>query len=140
MAEDSFKTTIIALVLFVLFSFLILTVTIDFGAEYGRDSEEIGDGSLSVVDFEESADSVESSAQTYRERFESGDVDDVDDPSGIFSVATDILDMITTPFKLLGQILSNILHVPAIVINVTLGLIVISGIIFGLWRVLRAGS
>lgn len=139
MAEDSFKNTIIALSLFVVFTFLILTVAIDFGSEYGRDANEIGDGSLNVVDFQSTANSVEGDAQNYRSRFEDGKVDDVDDASGIFSILTDMINMITTPFKLIGQILQNLLGVPAIVINVILGLLAI-GLILGIWRVLRAGS
>ena len=139
MAEDGFKQTIIALVLFVTFSWLILSVAIDFGAEYGRDANEIGDGSLDIVSFEASASEVEGSAQSYRSRFESGDVDDIDDASGIFSIATDIIGMITTPFTLISQIASNILGVPSLILNVILGLLAI-GLIFGIWRVLRAGS
>ena len=139
MAEDGFKSLVIALVLFVAFSWLILSVAIDFGAEYGRDAQEIGDGSLNIVSFEASASEVESSAQSYRSRFESGDVDDIDDASGIFSIATDIINMITTPFSLLSQILTNILGVPSLIINVFLGLLAIA-LIFGIWRVLRAGS
>jgi len=139
MAEDGFKQTIIALVLFVTFSWLILSVAIDFGAEYGRDANEIGDGSLDIVSFEASASEVEGDAQSYRTRFESGDVDDIDDASGIFSIATDLINMITTPFSLLSQILTNIFGVPSLVINVFLGLLAIA-LIFGIWRVLRAGS
>lgn len=139
MAEDSFKNTIIALVLFVAFTWLILTVAIDFGSEYGRDANEIGEGSLDIVSFQTSAEGVESSAQSYRSRFESGDVDDIDDASGIFSIATDIINMITTPFKLLAQILTNIFGIPSLIINVFLGLLAIA-LMLGIWRVLRAGS
>ena len=139
MAEDGLKQTIIALVLFVTFSWLILSVAIDFGAEYGRDANEIGDGSLDIVSFEASASEVEGDAQSYRTRFESGDVDDIDDASGIFSITTDLINMITTPFSLLSQILTNIFGVPSLVINVFLGLLAIA-LIFGIWRVLRAGS
>lgn len=139
MAEDSFKTTVTGLVLFVAFAWLILTVAIDFGAEYGRDAQEIGDGSLNIIEFQTTAEGVEGSAQSYRSRFESGEVDDIDDASGIFSIATDIINMITAPFKLLSQILVNIFHIPSLIINVFLGLMAI-GLIFGIWRLLRAGS
>ena len=66
MGEDSFKGTLTALVLFVAFTWLILTVAIDFGAEYGRDSQEIGDGSLDVSSYQTTATGNESSAQGYR--------------------------------------------------------------------------
>ena len=139
MGEDSFKTTLIALTLFVAFTWLILTVAVDFGAEYGRDAQEIGDGSLDVVSFQDSASTVEGDASTYRSRFESGKVDDIDDASGIFSVATDMISLITTPFTLLSSIMVNIFHVPSLIINVILGLLSIS-LILGIWRLLRAGS
>lgn len=139
MGADGFKNTIIGLVLFVAFTWLILTVAIDFGDEYGREANEIGDGSLDVVDFQTNAEGVEGSAQSYRSRFESGEVDDIDDASGIFSVATDIINMITTPFRLLSQIMSNILGVPTLIINVVLGLLSIS-LIFAIWSVLRKGD
>lgn len=139
MGEDSFKNILVALVLFVAFSWLILSVTVDFGDEYGRNAQEIGDGSLNIASFENSANSVESSAQGYRSRFESGEVDNIDDPSGIFSVATDMISMITTPFTLLSQILTNIFHIPSLIINIILGLLAI-GLILGIWRLLRAGS
>jgi hypothetical protein len=139
MAEDSFKNTLSALVLFVAFSWLILTVAVDFGAEYGRDANEIGEGSLDIASFQSSADAVEGNASGYRSRFESGEVDDIDDASGIFSIATDMISMITTPFKLLSQIMVNVFHIPSLIINVFLGLLAI-GLIFGIWRLLRAGS
>ena len=137
--EDSFKTILIGLVLFVAFSWLILSVAVDLGAEYGRDAQEIGDGSLSVVDFQSTASGVESEASSYRSRFESGDVDDIDDASGIFSVATDMINMIVMPFTLLSQIMVNIFHVPSLIINIFLGLLSIA-LILGIWRLLRAGS
>jgi len=139
MASDSFKSTIIALVLFVAFAWLILSVTIDFGAEYGRDAQEIGDGSLNIVDFQNTASEVEGSAQSYRARFESGEVDDIDDASGIFSIATDIINMITSPFRLISQILVNIFGIPALIINVFLGLLAIS-LILAIWSLLRKGD
>jgi len=139
MGEDSFKNTLSALVLFVAFSWLILTVAVDFGAEYGRDANEIGEGSLDIASFQSSANAVEGNASGYRSRFESGDVDDIDDASGIFSIATDMISMITTPFKLLSQIMVNVFHIPSLIINVVLGLLAI-GLIFGIWRLLRAGS
>ena len=139
MAEDQFKNTIIAMVLFVAFTILILTVAIDFGAEYGRDANEIGGGSLDIVDFQSTADDVEGNAQSYRSRFESGQVDNIDDASGIFSVATDMINMITAPFRLISQILINLLGIPRIMVNLILGLLSI-GLILGIWRVLRTGS
>ena len=136
---DNFKTTMFGLVLFVLFTSLILTVAIDFGEENNKSASEIGGGSLNLSIFEESALSIEGDAQAYRSRFEDGDVDDVDDPSGLFSVITDMISMITTPFSLLSQVLRNMLNIPTLVINVLLGLLALS-LILAIWSVLRKGD
>jgi len=139
MASDTFKGILTGLVLFVLFSSLILTVAIDFGAEHGKSASEIGGGALNLSIFEESASNVNDNAQSYRQRFESGEVDDVDDASGVFSIVTDMISMITTPFTLLSQVLSNILGVPTIFINVVLGLLAIA-LILAIWSLLKKGD
>ena len=139
MASDSFKNTLFGLVLFVLFSSLIITATISMSANYGRNSAEIGNGALDVNAFNEGIDDVSEKASNFRERFEGGDVDDIDDPSGVFSIVTDMITMITTPFTLLSQVLSNLLGVPSIFINVVLGLLGIT-LILGIWRLLRTGD
>jgi hypothetical protein len=139
MASDSFKGILTGLVLFVLFSSLILTVAVDFGADNGRSASEIGGGSFNLSVFENSANSIEGNASAYRTRFESGDVNDVDDASGIFSIVTDMINMITTPFRLLSQVLSNILGVPSIFINVILGLLAIA-LILAIWSLIKKGD
>ena len=139
MSEDSFKNTITALILFVAFAWLILSVTIDFGLEYGKDEQEIGGGALTLNDFRSSANSVEGNVSAFRTSFEQGSVDDVDDASGIFGTIKKFISLITTPFLLLGNILSQVLGVPELIINVFLGLLGI-GLILGIWRVIRAGS
>lgn len=139
MAQDTFKNTLFGLVLFVLFSSLLITATTSIALNYGRDSAEIGGGALEVEMFNEGIDDISEKASNYRERFEGGNVDDIDDPSGLFSIVTDMITMITTPFKLLAQVLSNLLGVPTIFINVVLGLLGIT-LILGIWRVLRTGD
>ena len=137
MAND-YKTLLFGLALFTLFSSLILTVAIDFGEEYNRSSSEIGGGSLNLSVFSDSATGIEGDAQGYRSRFEGGDVDDVDDPSGLFSVITDMVSMITTPFQLLSQVLVNLLNLPSLCINVVLGLLSIA-VFLAIWKIMRAG-
>jgi hypothetical protein len=138
MAGGKFHNTIKALLLFVAFSVLIITVAIDFGAEYGKNAEEIGGGALNLAEFQSTADTVEGNASAFRKSFEEGKVDDVDDASGIFSTAKKFINLITAPFKLLGILMTD-LGVPKSIINIILGLLSI-GLILGIWSVLRAGS
>lgn len=138
MASDTFKNTMIGLVLFVLFSSLILTAVISLGLEYGKSSSEIGGGSLNLSSFDNSISSVNESAEGFRERFSEGNIENVDNPTGIFSILTDMISLIFSPFQLLG-ILLNSLGVPTIVTNVVLGLLVIT-LILAIWRILRQGD
>lgn len=135
----SFKNTLFGLALFVLFSTLIISFAVDLGTEYGKSADDIGGGSLNLSLFEESAENVSDSSSGFRERFDKdGVIEDVDSPSGLKSIIDDMVTLITSPFKLLSQILSNILGVPTIFINVVLGLLSIA-LIFGVWRVLKIG-
>tara|TARA_Y100000310_G_C20492634_1_gene720003 strand:+ start:25 stop:444 length:420 start_codon:yes stop_codon:yes gene_type:complete len=139
MAEDGFKNLIYGLILFVVFTTLILTVAIDFGNEYGKSSNEIGNGSLSKIKFQDSAENVTDSTSAFRTRFESGGVDDIDDATGIFSILTDFVNLIVTPFALIGSIVENVFGVSSWIINTILGILGL-GLILGIWRVLRTGS
>jgi hypothetical protein len=137
--DDEFKTKMIGMVLFVLFSWLILSVAVDFGASYDKNADEIGNGSLSLSSFRTVADTIEGNTSAFKTSFEDGSVDDVDDASGIFGTLKKIGNLIVAPFTLLGQILLNIFHIPKTAINILLGILSI-GLMLGMWRVLRAGS
>ena len=139
MATDTFKTTLTGLILFVLFTSLILTVSIDFGNEYNKSAEEIGGGSFNLSVFQTTADTVEGNATNYRTRFESGEVSDIDNVKGFFSIITDMINLITAPFKLLSQVLSNVLNIPSIAINIILGILSIS-LIFAIWSLIKKGD
>jgi hypothetical protein len=139
MASDNLKGILFALVLFSLFSFLMIYGAVQLGANYGKSASEIGDGALNDTAFYESIEEVDSSADNYRARFEEGDTSDVDDARGIFTVATDMISLITAPFRLLATVLDNILKTPPIVTSIILGLVAIS-LILAIWRLIRIGD
>jgi len=124
--------------------FMVLTVTIVYqmGLNYDVSSDRLDPVTTGALDkdaYEVELGEVDEDASQYRERFESGDVDDVDDPSGIFTILGDLVGIITTPFKILSEIGTNVLHFPTILVNVLLAIINIA-IIFGIWSVIRKGS
>jgi uncharacterized protein YqhQ len=92
--------------------------------------------------FNSTTNTIQSSSENMREKFEkqsvwsslAGVV-----VSGIFDIAKTMVIMIITPFTLIGNILINVLHVPAIVTNVILGLIILS-VIFGIWSLIKVGN
>ncbi len=141
MASDTFKRLLFGLVLGVVFSSLILTVAIDFGEEYNKSASDIGGGSLNLSVFEESIEDIGETSEGYRERFEGGEANfvGVEDATGIFSVASDTVSLITTPFRLIAQVLENILGVPVIVINVILGLLSLA-ILLAIWSLIKKGD
>ena len=138
MASDTFKTLFFGLVLFVLFSSIIIAVAVNFGAEYDHSADEIGGGVLNLTLFEDSAKNVEGNASTQRSTFESGEMPDIDTPTGIWATLKGLVSMITTPFKLLGNVMNN-LGVPPIFTSVLLGLLSI-GLILAFWSILRKGD
>ena len=134
-----FKNKIFAFIIFGLFAWLILSVAVGFGAEYGRTSQEIGNGSLSTIAYEENIENINSTAESQRVSFESGDLPDVDTATGIFSTLTNMVEYITTSYKLIGEVLESLIGIPSEAINVIMGILSLS-IIFGIWRTIRIGD
>lgn len=139
MADSSFKGIVIGFVLFSLFMGMILIFSNGFGNNYGTDIEEMSGGSYNLSKYYESVEDINIEAEGYRKRFESGDIEDVDDATGIFSVSNDMKSMTSSSYTLLTQTLSNVLGVPDIVINVILGFILSLAFIFLVWRLVKLG-
>jgi hypothetical protein len=114
---------------------------VEEGSLYGKDTSEITGGSLNLNAFNQTTNNVQSSSENLRESFEKKNPWSVAGVvvSGIFEVGKSMINMILTPFTLIGSILTNVLHIPAIVINVVLGLLILS-LIFGLWSLLKVGN
>lgn len=143
MADEGLKGMIFALMFFVIFGALIIGFAVQLGDNYGRSSLEIGNGSLSKVNFENSANTLNSNTDDYRSRYDKsgGEVTggDTGDEGSIFSIIFDITTIIITPFTLLSQTLTNVIGIPSYVINGLLGMLALS-IIFLSWRAWKSGS
>jgi len=142
MASDSFKNTMTSFLLLGVFMFLIVTIVYQMGVNYDVSSEKMNEatqGALDMDAYELELNTSDVDASQFRERFESGAVDDVDDPSGIFSVAGDVIGVVTTPYNILAKIEINIMHIPKVLVHVILAIINI-GLLAGLWSLLRKGD
>ena len=140
--QDTFRNTTIGFILFGLFTVLLITAIYGMGINYGISSEKMDEatgGALDIDDYEQELLESDTTTENFRSRFESGDVDDVDDPSGVFSVAGDIIGVIATPFNVLAKVGKNLLGVPEVVTHTLLAIINII-LILGIWRLLRAGD
>lgn len=139
MADNSFMGIVAGFVLFALFVGMILTFSNGIGNNYDTNIEEMSGGSFNLTKYYESIEDINTEAEGYRQRFESGDIEDVDDATGIFSVSNDMKSMTSASYTLLTQTLSNVLGVPEIAINVILGFILSLAFIFLVWRLVKLG-
>jgi hypothetical protein len=142
MASDSFKNTVISFLLLGVFMVLTVSIVYQMGINYSVSSEKMNEataGAFNMDDYEAELLDADTDASNFRERFESGNVDDVDDPSGIFSVAGDVIGVITTPYNLLAGIGTNILHIPVVLVHVILAILNIT-LLAGIWSLLRKGD
>jgi len=142
MAQDSFKNLVIGFSLFGLVVIMITTIVYQMGINYGVSSEKMQvttGGALDLDNYESELIGSDQDAENYRRRFESGEVEDVDDASGVFSVLGDLIDMITTPFQVLGNMSKNLLGTPNIALHTFLAILNVL-ILLGIWRVIRAGD
>lgn len=142
--NDSFKSILFAFITITLGATLLLFAINNQASLYDKDTSEVTAGALDFNQFNNSITSVSTDAQLLRQKFES---QSIFSPltvagvvvTGIFDIAKTMVVMIITPFTLLAGISTNILHIPAFVTNVLLGLIIMA-IIFGIWRLVRVGT
>jgi len=142
MADNQHQNLIISALLLGLFMVLTVTIVYQMGINYDVSSSKMDEATAGAFDKEEYEAELllnDENADTYRERFESGKVDDVDDVTGIFTILGDLVSMVTTPFKMLFEVGTTVLHIPTILVTTIMTIIIIS-IIFGIWSVLRKGS
>ena len=142
MAEDTFKNLLIGFMLVSLFVTLILTVVVQEGNEYGVDYTEITGGALDLESFNDTTASASETGDNYREQFSKQNVfSSVAGVvvTGIFDIANSMVSMIITPFTLISNVLTNILHVPTIVTNIIMGVLIMT-LIFSLWSLIKVGN
>lgn len=142
MAENSFKTTVFALVLVCLFGMLLITAIVDVGNSYSKDTSQIAGGSLAIAEFNDSISDFSERTQSLEDRFEKGSVWSVIAGvvvEGIFGIAIDIFKIILTPFNVFLNIMTDVLHVPIWVSSIVLGIFILS-VIFAIWRLIKIGD
>jgi len=140
-AQDTFRGLIIGTMLFGLFITLLITAIYGMGVNYGVSPEKLNGATGGAYDtdgYSTELEEIDTTTENFRERFESGQVDDIDDPSGVFSILGDLVSVLVTPFSILGEVGENI-GIPTIVTS-TIFAIVFLLIIFGIWRTIRAGD
>jgi len=137
------KDILFGLILFVVFASLIITPIIAMAGYYDKDTSEVLSGALSIEEIDDSFEDISSSTETYRSRYSTA-TDKAEEGDreatgwGSFGIIGDTVALITTPFTLLAQILSQVIKIPTAYINVILGILGLS-IILALWKLWKQG-
>lgn len=142
MVEDSFKGTLFAFILLSLFGMLILSAVVSVGNTYDKNTTEVVGGSLSLDKFNDSISSIEANSKALKERFDKGSIWSAIAGivvEGIFGIVKDMVSMILLPFDIVADIITDQFGFPAYVTSVVLGLLIL-GIIFGIWQLLKIGN
>jgi len=142
MPEDSFKTLLFGAILVALFGMLIMTAVNEMGVDYGKDTSLVVGGNDAMQGFNQSIKNVQSSAESFSARFESGSVWSVLAGvvvDGVFGIAKDMTLLIIAPFRIISALMVGVFGVPTYVTGVIIGLLILS-IIFAVWRLIKIGD
>jgi hypothetical protein len=141
--ENSFPTIMKSFIMIMLFSFLILSAVLIFAGNYGQDTTQVTDR-IGLQAINDTLASTQGQATKWEETFFSA----TSDPSlldilgfiavQVFRLARTMATFIFLPFAIFSNILVNVLGVPIIVANI-LNVLIILGIIFGIWSLIRRG-
>lgn len=142
MGNNMFMNLVVGALLLGLVAVFTVSVVYEMGTNYGVSDarmEATTQGALTTDNVESNLTLSQSDTENLRTRFEGGEVDDVDDASGVFSVLTDTVSLIVTPFTVIASIGENIFGFPAILTYIIFAIVNLA-LILGIWRVLRVGD
>lgn len=141
MGEDTFKSTVFAFILVSLFAVLIISVVVDVGNSYGKDTTGVT-GGLNFSGFNASISGIQSDAESLKASFEKQNVwSSIAGVvvEGIFGIALKMIGLIFLPLAIITGVMQNTLHIPAFVTWIIVGLVVFS-VIFSIWRLIKIGD
>jgi len=147
MAEPDFPKILTSFIVITLFAFLLLSVVIMFAGGYGKDTSEIDDR-IGLNAINGTLETAQSTAEGWQNQFEevgSGNVfENLLDvlgllSVGVFNLAKSMGTFIILPFAIFSNILVNVLGIPLIVVSI-INILIILGIIFGVWSLVKRGT
>lgn len=146
MAEEgaSFQKILISFIFISLFTVLLVTWAINLGEEYGDNygqNPEYVTQILGVEDIYSNVQETQQTAETWRESFQKQNIFSAIAgivATGVFDLANFMVQAILTPFKLFGNVMTNVLGFPPFMVSILTGVLIIA-IIFGIWRLIKIG-
>ena len=119
-----------------------LTWSIQVANEYGISSDELGGEEFDYTLLNDTASGFSQNATEWKNTFTS------ETPiyatvaialQQLWKLTLNIFTFIAVPIAVIGSILINVLHVPPVAANVFIGIVIV-GVIFAIWRLLRTGE
>jgi hypothetical protein len=133
-------------ILITLFAFLTIGFATQLADNYNKDTTELEE-TMGASTITETLDTTTTLSLTWKETFEEWGsrsfFENILDiigffAVGLFNIAKTMANFIFTPFAILGSIMTNILHIPLIVVLIIEALLILS-IIFGVWSLVKTG-
>ena len=140
--QDEFRNFVIGAFVISLFAFLIISASVSLSGTYGKDTSGDEWGQLNLTGINQTLQDVDENADRLKEKFEKQKFSPLTGVIAVFQIFVIFKMMwaiITAPITLFSQVASDALHIPSVVINVII-FIVIVGIIFAIWSLLKKGD
>ena len=140
--QDEFRNFIIGAFVISLFAFLIISASMSLGSDYGKDISELEGGKLNFTGINQTLQSVDETSEDWKDIFTKQRfpvITGVLAVKAMFDLFVNMFRIIMTPITLFSQMATNVLGIPSVVINVII-LIVIVGVIFAIWSLLKKGD
>ena len=141
---SDFQSILKTFVWITLFAFVMVGFALQMAGNpfYGRDTTQFQD-ELGVSSINSTISSMNTNANQWKQVFFEQNIFNPLTVAGIivtgmFNLAKTMFNFITLPFTLFSNIATNVLKIPAIIVNIMEVLIIIS-VIFGVWRLIKAG-
>jgi len=140
--QDEFRNFVIGAFVISLFAFLIISASVSLGSTYEKDISELEGGKLNLTGINQTLQGVDESSEDWKDIFTKQRFPVVTGVLAVremFDLFVNMFRIIMTPITLFSQMATNVLGIPSIVINVII-LIVIVGVIFAIWSLLKKGD
>lgn len=144
--EHDFPKLLKSFIVITLFAFVLLAIVLIFANNYGQDTSVI-DERIGLNKINQTLGSAQGNVSGWQQTFEnmgSGNVfSNILDilgllSVGIFNLVRSMATFIFIPFAIFSNILVNVLGIPIIVVNI-INVLIILGIIFGIWSLVKRG-
>lgn len=139
-SENNFPFLMKAFIIITLFSFLLIAVTVQMANNYSKDTTDLEE-KLGYNSINNTLTGAKDTAEGWREAFQKQNIFSTIAGiivTGIFNLANTMFSFITAPFEIFGNIMVNVIGIPAIVLNIVSVMIILTAL-FGIWRLIKIG-